>query len=60
MSQYQTNKAGVAQLDKRGQRIPDTSKPTTGRTIGQNIAVTGTYVKKAVSHDSVLSGGVNE
>ena len=53
-----SNKAGIARLDNKGKRVPVSPKPTTGRTIGQNLAITQTCVKKAASHDSVLSGGV--
>jgi hypothetical protein len=35
-------------------------KPTTGRSIGQNLVISQTYVKKATTHDNVISGGVHE
>jgi hypothetical protein len=38
---------------------PTQPKPTTGRSIKQNLAVIGTLIQRAVSHDSVISGGVN-
>jgi hypothetical protein len=37
---------------------PTQPKPTTGRTIGQNLAVTSTLIQKAASHDRV-QGGIN-
>jgi hypothetical protein len=39
--------------------LRNTDGYNTGRSIGQNLAVIGTLIKKAVSHDAVRSGGVN-
>lgn len=34
-----------------------TTKPATGRSIGQNLKLTTALIKKAAAHDRVLSGG---
>jgi hypothetical protein len=52
-TKYISNRAGVAILDIKGRRVPVTPKP---RTIGQNLAISQSYVQKAVSHDTVRGG----
>jgi len=60
---FKTNKAGVPLLDQKGKRIPlrPASKPTVpviGRSIAQNLKITLGMVRKATSHDAVVSGGI--
>jgi hypothetical protein len=49
------NKAGIPVL---APIEPTQHKPMTGRTIGQNIAISQSYVQRAASHDRV-QGGIN-